>query len=164
MDLILIRHGIAAPHDSNDHARPLTAEGIKVTTEIARNLLGFLPAPDSILDSGLKRASETADLFHLNHLNAQRLINQSLVPGGDSAVLAKDLQKHGPDDVLFLVGHEPDMGRHASYFLNGTRLSFCAFKKAGVMWIEFEGHAAQGQGNLRCYLPPALSKHVRLKK
>jgi len=164
MDVVLIRHGLAEPLQRTDFERPLTPEGRAVTSKIAENLSDYLPKPTWVLDSGLKRAAETAEIFHRVLGSGERKVLTTLMPGGDSVALGKDLQKYATTDVIYLVGHNPDIGLHASYLLTGQALGFAHFKKAAVMWIEFQVGNLPGQGNLKCYLPPALSKFVKLKK
>jgi phosphohistidine phosphatase SixA len=93
--------------------------------------VGHLPLPDWTLDSGLLRAEQTADIFSEVFTTADRRKLSSLRPGSSSMDLLRDLQSFKSKDVIFLFGHEPDMGRHASYFLAGQAKSFCPFKKAG---------------------------------
>lgn len=162
MDIVLIRHGIAEERSEflggKDELRPLTMEGHEVTKKIAENMKHILPKPTHILNSGLVRAAQTAQKFHEVFEKANTGLMGSLRPTSNSEELLNDIKKFKNSDVLFLVGHEPDMGKHASYLLSGKAESFCAFKKAGILWLEL--NLEIGRGNLRCYLPPAVSKNV----
>lgn len=72
----------------------------------------------------------------------------ALAPGSDPLVITRWLAKQ-QDEVILLVGHEPDLGRLASWYLTGSSESFIPMKKGAICLIHFDGHPAAGQGELR---------------
>jgi phosphohistidine phosphatase len=84
-----------------------------------------------------------------------------LAPGHSFRAVLQRLTELGPDEVVALVGHEPDLGKLAGVLLFGAPASL-PLKKAGACVISFTDVAASGAGKLEWFLPPkALRRHVR---
>src|SRR4051812_18330665 len=164
--LILIRHGIAADQQTfaktgeDDTARPLTAEGRKKMREAARGLLRISPKIDAIATSPLKRAVQTAEIVHKRYDEKPQFIELDLLsPGGSPSKLFGWLKSHDLDGgTVALVGHEPDLGQWAGYFLTGQQESFVTFKKGAACILDFPARLAACKGILHALLQPG---HLR---
>lgn len=165
MDCILMRHGIAAEPESwtgSDETRPLTVQGKKKVRQAAAGLAAMGLAPTHLLSSPLTRAKETAKLLRTVLCPSLPLIEcEQLVPGSSPHQLAAVLADLPAEAVVLCVGHEPLMGRAASYLLTGQLLDSFPMKKAGAAFIHFDGNVAAGQGLLRWWCQPSQLRMVR---
>lgn len=138
MDLYLLRHGIAVERGAtrypDDAERPLTVEGREKLTRIARALRALELDFDLVLSSPFVRARETAE-WVTRHLETKQRIEFSahLAPDGDYRRLVQDLatRRPAPENAL-LVGHEPHLGRLASFLLTGGPGVDLTLKKGGL--------------------------------
>ncbi len=150
MRLYFLRHGAADWPDwkKPDDERPLTKAGRK-EMHVVGEFLGTLKAqPDVILTSPLPRAAQTADIA-AEHLKVRVREEKLLAPGFGSEDLRR-LRKKYPQQVLMLVGHEPDFTCVIGA-LTGARLKL---SKAGVALLDLEGT----KGRLLWLLPPKVAK------
>lgn len=161
MNLLIVRHAIAedriifAAKGQDDDLRPLTREGTKKMQQAAQGLKKILPELDLLVSSPLTRAVQTADILHEVYHSAQREQLVLLSPGLSAEELTAWLQRQAARKTIALVGHEPDLGELATWLLAGTRAEpFVAFKKGGVLLIEFPYKIGAGQGDLRWALTP----------
>src|SRR5438105_4811741 len=108
MKLYFLRHGEADWPDwrKPDDERPLTSAGEKEMHEVAKFLTRLKVQVDLIITSPLPRASQTADIA-AEHLKIRCQEEKMLAPGFRVGDLTRLLRKH-PQQVLMLVGHEPD--------------------------------------------------------
>jgi phosphohistidine phosphatase len=115
-----------------------------------------------ILTSPLRRAAESADLVAKTldqGIPHERF--EGLAPGHPFRTVLQRLAELGPDEVVVLVGHEPDLGKLAGVLLLGAPAAL-PIKKAGACAISFTDVAGSGSGRLEWFLPPkALRRHVR---
>jgi len=163
MKLYLVRHGIATDQIGgsirNDAQRPLTDEGKSETTAVARGLkrLGILP--EVILTSPLTRACQTAEIIGsvLESKSGLRVVD-ALAPAGKLSDLYKALKDYERADEIFLVGHEPDMGRLvATLMWAGPELEI-PFQKAAVCRVDISSVPPNQPGTLEWFMPPKLAK------
>jgi phosphohistidine phosphatase len=166
MQLLLMRHGIAAPLDEKigtDAARPLTAEGVEKTRQVAAGLRAAGSTPDVIATSPLLRALQTAQIMRAaggKSKTAPPLETWPELEHAEYSALLPRLKKvqaaHKVLKVL-LVGHEPGMSRLVAHLLTGSPGGFAlAFKKAAVCALEVDFTAAKPQATLLWYAPPKL--------
>jgi phosphohistidine phosphatase len=165
MKLYLMRHGIATERIGgailNDSQRPLTEEGKAETKLVALGLKRLAIKPDLVVTSPLVRAKQTAEII-IDVLGAKDdlKVTDALAPGGAASDLYKFLrqfnQPQAPQEV-FLVGHEPDMGRLAGTLLwAGPELDI-PFKKAGVARIDIADVPPTAPGTLKWFLTPKIA-------
>lgn len=153
MDILLMRHGRAAERDTfhgPDEQRPLTTAG---RTRLKRALPGLrqlVPRIDQVISSPLLRARQTAELV-LEQFPAVSSEVAELAPGGDPQKLTRWLARQRSEIVL-LVGHEPDLGQLASWYLTGSRESFMPMKKGAICLLRFSGTPRAAQGELRLWI------------
>jgi phosphohistidine phosphatase len=161
MKLYLVRHGIA--HDriggaiQNDFQRPLTEEGRKETGMVGLALKRLHVQPDVIITSPLTRAEQTAKILN-EVLSAKQglAVTEALAPGGTTGAIFKFLEKFSRVQEIFLVGHEPDIGRLAGQLL------FCGpdfampFKKSAVCRIDLADLPPTYPGTLKWFVSPKI--------
>ena len=149
MRLYFLRHGAADWPDwkKPDDERPLTKAGRRELHQVGEFLARLKVKPDLILTSPLPRASETAGIA-AEHLRAPVREERLLAPGFAHADVKRLLRKF-PQQVLMLVGHEPDF----SSAIQGLTGGAVKLSKAGVALIELDS----GKGRLRWLFPPKLA-------
>ena len=57
------------------------------------------------------------------------------------------------DEVVILVGHQPEIGMVANLLLHG-RAENCSFKKGTIWWLQQQVHAGQCRCELRAMVTP----------
>ncbi|HEY0721964.1 MAG TPA: phosphohistidine phosphatase SixA [Gammaproteobacteria bacterium] len=153
MEVILMRHGRAAERAAfvgRDEERPLTAEGIKRLRQALPGLVDVVPRLDRVVTSPLLRARQTAEVVAESY-SVPLTELAALAPGGGPPATTHWLAAQH-DKVLLLVGHEPDLGRLASWYLTGSDESFVPLKKGAICAIRFMGKPAAARGELRLLL------------
>jgi phosphohistidine phosphatase len=150
MRLYFLRHGAADWPDwkKPDDERPLTKAGRREMHEVGEFLAALTAQPDVILTSPLPRAAQTADIA-AEHLKVRAREEKLLAPGFAIADL-KRLRKKYPQQVLMLVGHEPDFTSVIGV-LTGANLKL---SKAGVALVDLNGT----KGRLLWLFPPKIAK------
>lgn len=172
MRLLLVRHAKAFERDPaawpDDLRRPLTAEGRESFSLLAKRLRRLEESVDQILASPAVRAWQTAQVLHERaHWPAPERCDALLPeepesPTGTPAsgvragpTLWTQLLAGYPDDaVVAWVGHEPTLGKIASWLLTGDvgRLNV-RFRKGTVLAIERE----RGMASLAWMLSPRIA-------
>jgi phosphohistidine phosphatase len=162
MQLLLIRHGIAAPLGNpaeRDEDRQLTAEGVRRMRRVARGLRQLVPRPRAILSSPLMRARQTAEIV------AQRWDGLEPVPApalvrGDWEDICRDLASYGAEDTIVLVGHESWISTLTARLLGSQSGPAFGFRKGGVALIDVE-QPSLARGSLRWFMPPRVLRRLR---
>jgi len=161
MILYLVRHAVAMERedwDSSDESRPLTDEGAERMREAARGLARTGLAVDRILSSPFTRARQTADILAKELDRPKPVLTDALACGCSGVGALRELAELKSDESVMLVGHEPDLGHLAAFFLGAARP--LPFKKGAMMAIEFECRAGQGKGRILWYLPTKLIRRL----
>ena len=148
VDLLLLRHGIAEErHGGLDHPdRALTARGRRRTRAVIDALVCRGVGVERLITSPYRRALETAQIACEAGLSGQLEQQPRLQPGGDAALLVKDLSGR-----VGLVGHEPDLSDLACSLL-GLVPGSLVLRKAGAMQLRGSG----GSWQLHALLRPGL--------
>ncbi len=163
MEVILIRHAKAETRDPNswpdDDQRPLTAEGRAEQRAAARAMKKMGIKFDFLVTSPLLRARETADLVAKGYRWAEApQVAEELGHEYSVGAVVKLLAKFPPDSAVALVGHEPDFSDLTGALVSKNCDVSIAFKKSGVVGVEFDGPAEAGKGTLLYHLKPS---HLR---
>jgi phosphohistidine phosphatase len=165
MKVILLRHGPAGKRDAkrwpDDAERPLTERGTVRTRLSAEGLARIEGELDRILTSPLQRATQTASVVSDVYGNGVKVEKvDSLAPGHSIRPLLARLAELDGNDVIVLVGHEPDLGKLAG-MLTGAPAGV-PLKKAGACAIRMDHGPKLGTGRMEWLLPPkVLRRHVR---
>ena len=148
VDLLLLRHGIAEERLGGlDHPdRALTARGRRRTRAVIDALVCRGVGVERLITSPYRRALETAQIACEAGLSGQLEQQPQLQPGGDAALLVKDLSGR-----VGLVGHEPDLSDLACSLL-GLVPGSLVLRKAGAMQLRGSG----GSWQLHALLRPGL--------
>jgi phosphohistidine phosphatase len=151
MIVYLVRHGKAEAGDDDD-LRRLTAAGQKAVRRVAQALADAGVRPERIEHSGLTRARETAEII-AGATGAPVAAASGLRPEAAVEPVARRLAG-SREESLMLVGHQPFMGRLASYLLTGdAEAGLLHFRTSAVACLELDG----GAWVLGWFLPPNLA-------
>ena len=152
MDLLLVRHAIAAPRTLTlpDEQRPLTRRGRVRFAQAVSGLQRLGIQLRQVHHSPWLRAVETAALL-APVLSGELLPARALARPPDACFLDEIDQTPAA-----LVGHEPWMSEWLAMLVAGSKASgaMVAFKKGGVAWLE--GQLRPGGMIIRGYLPPKV--------
>lgn len=161
MQVLLIRHAPAVDRDEfaatgeDDSLRPLTDLGRRKMQRIARSLRQLVPHLDLLAASPLARARETADVLDREYGGLERIEIAELTPDAPTSALLRWLRERRETSIA-LVGHEPDLSRHASWLLAAKRKPFLTFRKGGACLLELEGNPRPGGARLVWAIPPRV--------
>lgn len=164
MELYLLRHGLAVDRGTrgfeDDAARPLTPKGRRQLRKIAGAVKKLERDFDLILSSPFLRAKQTAEIVAAGLKLKKRLkFSNALAPGGQAAILLRQLERHKPaPKKVLLVGHEPDLSRLISLLVTGGLQVQLDFKKAGLCKLETEKLRAGKCATLVWLLTPKQMK------
>ncbi|MBA3856447.1 MAG: phosphohistidine phosphatase SixA [Cyanobacteria bacterium PR.3.49] len=168
MKIYLMRHATAVERLGgailNDSQRPLTDDGRAETRMMANALKRLNAKPTMVVSSPLTRARQTAEII-LEVLGAdcELKIADGLAPGGSSSEVFKNLKKLPPFEDLFLVGHEPDIGRLAADLMLGGPEVIIPFKKAAVIRVDIQDLPPSWPGTLKWFLSPKVASLIGAK-
>jgi phosphohistidine phosphatase len=118
-----------------------------------------------VVTSPLVRAAQTARILD-ETLDPERPLEtlDALAPGGSYRAVLRRLESCGANDVIVLVGHEPDLGKLAGVLLFGAPATSLPLKKSGACAIHFVGPPNAGEGRLHAFLPPRLLRRIAAKR
>ena len=147
MDLILWRHA-EAEDGSPDHARELTAKGIKQAAKVAAFLNQHLPQEPRILVSPATRTQQTAAA-----LSHHFTLAPTIAPGASAEAVLHAARWPDAGGTVLIVGHQPTLGEVASQLIGcaGTTLGI---KKGSIWW--FSQRDGSAQATLRLVITPDL--------
>jgi len=129
MDLILWRHCDAEP-GVPDEARRLTPRGVTQAARVAQWVSAHLPDRCRILVSPAMRAQETAQA-----LNRKFCTVSEVGTGASVASLLAAANWPESREPVLVVGHQPTLGRVASFLLAGEETDR-AMRKGAVWWLS----------------------------
>jgi len=166
MQLLIIRHAIAeereefAKSGQPDSERPLTDYGRRRMRRNARGLLRIAERPSALATSPFARAAETA------HIIADTLgitsieVVDVLAPDHHPKELIPWLSRHAPDEVVGVVGHEPQLGVLISWLLSGREESHALLKKGGACLLDLGRDPEPGAAVLHWLLTPGQLRAI----
>ena len=168
---LLIRHGLAGSEAPGtvDAERPLSEEGAAEIEQIGSGLAALQRPPRLILTSPYLRTVQTAERIAAAFGGIPVEPVESLASGVAPGDLLDVVCEYCPGDRgdVAVVGHEPDLGRFASYALAGTSRSFYALHKGAACLLEFPALPRAGTATLEWALEPghllAVAASVRAR-
>ena len=135
LQLWLLRHGEAVPHDSKpDDERELTDRGRDQARAAGRSLSALEVEVHLCFTSPKVRARETAELA-CAELGVDPMVHEPLGGEFDGRDALELLSGAGGDQRVLIVGHEPDFSQ-VVYDLSGARIDL---KKGGVAGLRMDG-------------------------
>lgn len=129
MDLILWRHA-EAEDGTPDHARELTAKGIKQARKVAAFLHQHLPGEHRILVSPSTRTQQTVAA-----LTEHFTLAPTIAPGASAQDVLQAAHWPNAKDTVLVVGHQPTLGEVAAQLL-GCEGSSLNIKKGALWWFS----------------------------
>ena len=161
MKLYLVRHAIAEPHGAreNDDDRALTDAGRARFQRAVKGLDRIKVEIELVLTSPLRRAVETADILSSGLGDVPIQTMPELAHIQDPSVVVAALGEHSERQSLAIVGHEPGIGRLASFLLTGSPEScIVEFKKGAVAYFDvaLEADPALTRSALKWLAPPRI--------
>lgn len=168
MKIYLMRHATAVERLGgailNDSQRPLTDDGRAEARLMANALKKLNAKPNMVVSSPLTRTRQTAEIIaEVLGIEGEIKIADGLAPGGSSSEVFKNLKKLVPVDDLFLVGHEPDIGRLAADLMLAGPEMMLPFKKAAVIRVDVQDLPPSWPGTLKYFLSPKVINQLGVK-
>lgn len=154
MKLLLVRHADAG--DASDFARtgkpdsqrPLSDDGRKDMRAVARGLREITPDIDLVVSSPYVRAVQTATILREAYDIGSLSETPTLQPEARPGDFEKWLGEHRNARLIAAVGHEPNLGMLATWFVAGKLDSRVRMKKAGACLLDFDDEPRKGEGVL----------------
>ena len=164
MELLIVRHAAAeaAEQESGDDdaGRRLTPKGKCRMRRAVDGLTTVLPDVDAIASSPLVRALETARILASAYKVRKPVQLSALEPtGGREGVLAW-LKDQGENDIVAVVGHEPNLGLLASWLLAAPLNHFVELKKGGACLLAWPDAPSPGNAWLKWALTPSQLRRL----
>lgn len=157
MELFLVRHAIAVPSSDErpDAERPLTDDGRRRFSQVARGLDRLGVRLDRVVHSPWTRAVQTAELLH-RLLDGESAVEPALAREPDAELVGR----LGLGERVAAVGHEPWMSELLALLVTGskTHAGRLGFKKGQVVWLR--GEAKVRGMELVASLPPRVLRRV----
>lgn len=147
MELILWRHA-EAEDGTPDHARELTAKGVKQAEKVAAFLHRHLPEETRILVSPATRAQQTAAT-----LTGRFTLAPTIGPGASAQALLQAARWPDAGGAVLLVGHQPTLGEIAAQLLGSDDYSL-SIKKGALWWFSRREREGTAQVTLRLAITP----------
>lgn len=147
MDLILWRHA-EAEDGVPDHARALTAKGIKQADKVAAFLRQHLPADVRILVSPATRTQQTVGALTPNFT-----LTPTIAPGASAQAVLQAARWPEAGGTVIIVGHQPTLGEVAAQLLNSGETSL-SIKKGALWWFNHRERDGIAQVTLRLAITP----------
>jgi len=145
MDLILWRHAEAEDRIP-DHARELTAKGIKQAGKMAAFLHQHLPQDHRILVSPATRTQQT-----IAALTGHFTLAPTIAPGASAQAVLHAARWPDAGGTVLIVGHQPTLGEVAAQLL-GCEDATLSIKKGSLWW--FSRREGSAQTTLRLVITP----------
>lgn len=135
LQLWLLRHGEAVPHDAKpDDERELTERGRDQSRAAGRSLSALEVEVHLCFTSPKVRARETAELA-CAELGVEPMVHEPLAGDFDGRDALELLSAAEGDQRVLIVGHEPDFSQ-VVYDLSGARIDL---KKGGIAALRMDG-------------------------
>lgn len=147
MELILWRHAEAAD-GIPDHARELTAKGVKQAEKVAAFLHRHLPEHSRILVSPATRTQQTAQA-----LTKHYTIVPSIAPGASALAILQAANWPAGKGMVLVVGHQPTLGEVAAQLLCCNEYSL-NIKKGALWWFSRREREDSVETILRLVISP----------
>jgi phosphohistidine phosphatase len=157
MELYILRHGEAEPHDSGkaDADRALVKKGKADVRTVCKAARRASIEPQLILTSPLRRARETAEIA-VSVWDCALKETDAMLPDADPGSAWKEACANTKVSRVMLVGHEPHMSRLIGFLLEHPM--DLDFKKGGLIRIDTPKRGGSPKGSLKWMLTPRLAR------
>lgn len=161
MRLLIVRHADAGDAEDwrktgrPDELRPLSTKGIEQMRATAKGLVALVPEVDLMVTSPYARAAQTAEILLACYGGKiPQETSRTLEPEADPEMFAAWLGDHDDNEVVIAVGHEPNLGILATWFMTGVESGRIEMKKGGACLLEFAKRPKKGAGVLQWLMGP----------
>lgn len=146
MLVYFLRHasaGVAKKDPAKDDKRALDEEGIEQCRYMGRALAASNVQVDVIISSHLKRATQTASLVG-NELGyeGKLQIDAALQPGATFQQFRDLLNRHGKQEAIMVVGHNPNLSEFLGRLIAGSGAASVDLKKGAAARVEVDRNSA----------------------
>lgn len=130
MKICLIRHSIAESTAASDAQRRLTDAGKRRSAKLAETLSSFGLIPDLMFVSPYDRAQATAQILSnsfkgIDSINTKTCTANEMQPGEELLEsLLPLVNANSESNLLFFIGHQPQIGELASTLVGSARPIF----------------------------------------
>ena len=145
--MILWRHAEAAD-GAPDHARKLTAKGVKQAEKIAAFLHQHLPDGTRILVSPATRTQQTAAA-----LTNRFTLAPAIAPGASAQAVLQAAHWPAAGGTVLVVGHQPTLGEVAAQLL-GCNDYALNIRKGALWWFSQREREGSAEVTLRLVIAP----------
>ena len=145
--MILWRHAEAAD-GAPDHARKLTAKGVKQAEKIAAFLHQHLPDGTRILVSPAARTQQTAAA-----LTNRFTLAPAIAPGASAQAVLQAAHWPAAGGTVLVVGHQPTLGEVAAQLL-GCNDYALNIRKGALWWFSQREREGSAEVTLRLVIAP----------
>jgi phosphohistidine phosphatase len=147
MELILWRHA-EAEDGAPDHARELTAKGLKQAEKVAAFLRQHLPKDTRILVSPATRTQQTVAA-----LTEHFTLAPTIGPGASAQAILQTARWPDAGGAVLVVGHQPTLGEVAAQLLGSGDYAL-GVKKGALWWFSQRERDGAAQVTLRLVITP----------
>lgn len=131
-----------------DHARELTAKGVKQAEKVAAFLRQHLPGEHRILVSPATRAQQTVAAFTRHFTLAP-----TIAPGASAHAVLQAARWPDAGGTVLVVGHQPTLGEVAAQLL-GCNDCPLSIRKGALWWFSRRERDGSAQTTLRLVITP----------
>jgi len=167
MQVLVVRHAPAEDREifaltgKSDDQRPLTEKGIIKMRKNIQGIQQVVPTIHTIATSPFQRTQQTANLLAEGFPHAKKMDLSCLEPNGNMQMILDYLKSHEPlDNVITLVGHEPDLGELVTWLLSGHPDAWFPMKKGAACLLEFTHDVEAGEADLLWALTPKQLRQI----
>ncbi|MCI0705479.1 MAG: histidine phosphatase family protein [Planctomycetia bacterium] len=158
MILYLVRHAeaveLGSPGAGRDFDRALTPHGHAQARALAEAFAQLKLPVDAVVASPLVRAHQTAvELLDVWRMDARPVTCDLLAPERLKPNKLSDFLAAVPGDRIAAVGHMPELGAYAEWFLGAADGSI-HLAKAAAACIEFKNDPDKAAGKLQWLVTP----------
>lgn len=145
MNLYFARHG-EPDKNQDDSKRKLTEAGKTKVFQFATKWHMDIPKFDLIISSPYKRTRQTAEIIKIIfNIPEEIMFDDKLGPGCFSEYIDELVNCYPLEDII-IIGHEPDLSYHVSYFTGNSEA--IEFGHANMVKISFNGNVKADCGKL----------------
>ena len=156
--IFLIRHAEAhsGKKGLSDYDRPLVPKGEKTAKKMAKRLkLKYVITPDLIISSPAQRALTTAHIFaDVLHFPIRDIVLKADIYDNatEDMLLKMVRQIKDKNHTIFIIGHEPTLGKFSSFLVKDFNSSI---PKSGLVGINFNKKTwkdiSRGDGEIKVF-------------
>ena len=160
MNVYLLRHGTSEEKNPRkypaDADRPLSPEGEREIESAVRFMKALGLEFGAVFSSPYIRARKTAETVVRSFRIENRLLfSENLLPTSSCEELCHEINPRcSSHPSVLLVGHEPFLGRFASYLMTGRTRSCLELKKGGLCLLSAEPPLKEACATLKWLIGP----------